>query len=73
MDRGAWWATVRGVLKSLDTQDTDRLMKGSGNSMVSGSMTDKYRVEVCSLFTKMLHRDTMVFTVDQGGQKMILA
>ena len=48
-------------------------MKGFGNCMVSGSMTDKYRVEVCSLFTQMLHRDTMVFTVDQGGQKVILA
>ena len=76
MDRGTWWATVHVVAKSPDTQDTNRLMKGFGNFMVSGSMMDKYRVEVCSLFTWMLgepQHATTVLTVNQAGQKMTLA
>ena len=63
-------------LQSPDTQDMNRLMKGFGNFMVSGSMMDKYRVEVCSLFTWMLgepQRATTVLTVNQAGQKMTLA
>ena len=76
MNRGAWWAIVHAVAKSLDMQDTNRLMKGFGNFMVSGSMMDKYRVEVCSLFPWLLgepQRATTVLTVNHAGQKMTLA
>ena len=72
MGRGAWWATVHVVAKSPDTQDTNRLMKGFGNLMVSGSVMDKYRVEVCSLFTWVLgepQRASSVLTVNQAGRR----